>query len=222
MHIVDFGYYWEQAKQVITAMLVIWALWIIGRSLARLPKIIEALKQFNDLRKPIWDLRTSVETLLNMDIRTQLDDLKASVEAAQQKLNEIQRQATDEGVEDLPIAALPLPLPTTSNDQDRWEQIRTIWANGRDRLEAAVKAIPDGRVRRKYETIARYNYDPIIRQLVADGAISQEAAHASQNMNDNFLALRRRKQPVSEDMLNRFKDWQAEIERQLPSVKESV
>jgi hypothetical protein len=211
MQIGNFGPYWSEVKEIVTILVLIWALWLIGRALARLPKIVEALVKFNELRTPIWDLRSSLETLSKLDIKPQLDDLKASLEAAQNKLNEMQRRAIDEREIDAPVAALPV------SEQNRWEDIRKLWEEARDQIESKIKTI-DGRKQRKYENITRYSYAPIINQLADDGVIDEETANAARRMNQSFLALRKNRD-VSEDNLDSFRQWKSIIDRVLPPAR---
>ena len=179
-----------------------------------LRRLVEVLKRKRTRVTVISTLKTS-PPMVTDQLRREADQFLELAELAP-ILRLSPSKTADVGVEVSPVST----LPTATDDQDRWEQIRSIWANARDRLEAAIKAIPDGRVRRKYESIARYSYAPIIEQLVADGAIGQETADAARSMNDSFLSLRTKKQSVSADTLTCFKTWKTDIDRQLPPVKQ--
>src|SRR5690606_31748661 len=87
-----------------------------------------------------------------------------------------------------------------------WEQLRERWSEVRDRIEQAVNDL-DGRVRRKYASIPRYSYAPVIRQLRDDTAISARAADALLSMNEQFLALRPRPANATAMTVNQFQNW---------------
>lgn len=70
-----------------------------------------------------------------------------------------------------------------------WENIRSKWADARERLEIMIEQL-DGRVRRKYGKISRYNYEDIIRQLQNDKSLTTGAANALSDMNRRFFSLR--------------------------------
>jgi hypothetical protein len=203
----DLKAFLADAKEIVTLLTFISALIVVGWALFRLPRILEALKHFNELRTPIWDLRSAVESLKSDDLKGQLDDLKKSVEAAQKQLSGYQRQTADERAE------AAVPNPGASPIEDKWDDIRDIWAVARDKLEKIIERIPDGRVKRKYDGIARYNYTDVNNTLRDDGLITEEAAVASQKMNDTFLKYRRRSSPVTKDVLENFKQWQKEFDR---------
>jgi hypothetical protein len=206
---------WETAREIVTFAVLLWALVIVGWALFRLPKIVEALRHFGELRTPIWDLRTSVQSLMSMDIKGQLTELQESVEAAQAQLKEMQRQSVDERTEPLVVPDQPLD----SQSSDDWEAIRIIWGDARDRLEAIITRIRDGRIKRKYDGIARYNYKDVIRTLYDDQLINVETRNISQQMNDTFLLYRRRTRPVTPEIVQQFKKWKADFDRNTPLPK---
>jgi len=206
----DINFFWSHAREALTLMAILWALVVISWALFRLPKIIEALRHFNDLRTPIWDLRTSVQALLAADLKGQLADLASSVEAAQKQLAELQRHSADERA--LPAVADQSQSPLVS--QDKWEEMRTIWTEVREKLEQLIDDIPDGRVRRKYDGISRYSYADISKTLLKDGFIDNSTSKAIERMNETFLSSRRRARPITNDDLQSFKELKSEFDRQ--------
>ncbi len=194
-----------------TLLAILWALIVLSWALFRLPRIIEALRHFDQLRTPIWDLRTAVQSLSDADWKGQLADLMQSIEAAQKQLAEMQRHAADER----PAPTANRQAQETSLTEDKWEDIRRIWTEAREALEKIIDNISDGRTRRRYNGITRYSYAEIAKTLRHDGLISEEAAEAVQRMNETFLIYRRRSRPVTQEILQQFKNWKEDLDRHI-------
>jgi len=96
-----------------------------------------------------------------------------------------------------------------------WEQLRDRWARVRDRIEQKIEDL-DGRVRRKYENIPRYNYENVIKQLNADRALGEDATLALLGMNDLFLRLRTNPQRTRKEDLQEFERRFSAASRELP------
>lgn len=209
----------SNAGDVISKCLFAASLLIAGYALYKLKTIVEVVSKLNDSKSSISELRQSVQTLSDIDISKQLADLKESVEAAQKQLLEMQRHSVDERpiVTDA-IIAPPIEV-NMLQEENSWLKIREIWGVSRDYLEKAISTrITDGRRRRKYETMTRYNYAEIIDLLLQDGAISNSAADAAQNMNRKFLALRSRKRPAERSELDEFIEWKNKL-TEVTSIK---
>ncbi len=74
------------AGEVLSVVAILWVLILVTWILLRLPKIIEALKQLNDLRDLISHLHEAVQRLLALDVKQKLDELKEGVVSAQKQL----------------------------------------------------------------------------------------------------------------------------------------
>jgi hypothetical protein len=147
------------------------------------------------MRQTVSDLKVLVPTIT--------DRLKA----LQGQVVAIQRNTSDE--------ALPVSTPTTSanaSSDDDWESIKKWWSDARDHLEAIIDN-EDGRRTRKYEDMTRYDYTPIIDNLLSDEFIDLAAAKNARAMNEEFLSLRNRKRPITDEVKGNFKKWKSDFDR---------
>jgi hypothetical protein len=92
----------------------------------------------------------------------------------------------------------PLP-PAADADPENWERIRELWRQARMRIELKVEAIADRLERRRYNSLSRYTYEGMVKELHKDNLISAEAAEALKAMNDAFLRLRRAHAATAEE-----------------------
>lgn len=93
------------------------------------------------------------------------------------------------------------PAETSEAEVERWEKIRALWQELRDRMEYAIDTkIDDGRKLRKYSRLTRYTYASIIQHLRHDLQLSGDAYRALDGMNEKFLSLRRSRAPTAADV----------------------
>ena len=174
----------------------------------RLPMIARLLKEFQTSSGPIWDMRRTVEDMKQL-VPTITDRLKA----LQSQVVEIQRNSAD----DLQLAS---STASEAPPTDDWEVIKKMWKGARDRLEQVIDSA-DGRRTRKYEAMPRYDYTQVIDNLVEDGYINQTIADDARFMNDEFLSLRNRKRPITEETKKEFGEHKARFDREIEKFKPS-
>ncbi len=129
--------------------------------------------------------------------RGRLKDLVYQLRTLRQEVRAVQTE-----VESSPTSA-GVPPGNDAGSVDAWDQIRNTWTNVRDRIERKIEQL-DGRVRRKYENIARYNYANVIQQLHKDEELGEGARDALVKMNDLFLKFRRNPRRATKEEAERF------------------
>jgi hypothetical protein len=148
----------------------------------------------------LWALRRS-----RLKLKTVVDDLG-------RRLN--QRIADVQEAVDQPS----LPAPANA-DPESWEHVRDLWRKARMRIEQKVEAITDRPERRKYDSLSRYTYDGMLKQLRKDNLISAGAADALETMNESFLSLRRSRAATAEKA-NAFAKLYEKASPELPELRE--
>jgi hypothetical protein len=128
----------------------------------------------------LWALKGS-----RLKLKAVVDELG---EKLKQRIDAVQ-EAVDQPPTQAPVGA----------DPDSWDRIRELWRDARMRIELRVEAISDRLERRKYNSLSRYTYDGMVRELRKDNLISAEAADALTTMNERFLSLRRARAATAED-----------------------
>ena len=141
--------------------------------------------------KPILKLKSGVMLLIEggmfavilfalrrsrLKLQTVVDDLGEKLEKRFEDVREVVDQ--------------PLKKAPEGADPDSWERIRELWRKARMRIEQMVEAISDRLEKRRYNSLSRYTYDGMVRELYKDNLISADAASALMDMNEKFLALR--------------------------------
>lgn len=118
----------------------------------------------------------------------------------------------------LGAAAEAAPAETPQAQVDRWEKIRGLWQELRDRMEHAIDTrIDDGRKLRKYSRLTRHTYAPIIQLLRRDIPLSGDAARALDSMNEKFLSLRRSRSPSAAEV-QEFETQYSIASQELPTL----
>jgi hypothetical protein len=172
----------------------------------RLPKIIELVQAFGQNKGQIWDLRNTVQ-----EMKEFVPDITEKLQALQTQVVAIQRDTADSLIQSQSVES-------SSASDDDWESIKKMWTDARDRLEKIIEQA-DGRRARKYEKLARYNYTDVIKNLLADGFIDISIAVDARYMNDEFLLLRNRQRPISQDIKNRFAKRKKRFDDELGRLK---
>jgi hypothetical protein len=141
--------------------------------------------------KPILELKTAVMLLIEgvmfalilvalkrsrLKLQAVVDDLGKKLERRFEDVREVVDQ--------------PLTKAPDGADAASWERIRELWKKARMRIELMVEAISDRLEKRKYNSLSRYTYDGMVKELSKDGLLSGEAAESLSKMNQKFLALR--------------------------------
>lgn len=85
-----------------------------------------------------------------------------------------------------------------------WEDVRRVWADIQETIEAAARAEPDGRRRAKYARQDRRSYDGIINVMEADNNLTAESAAAAREALQLRNRLRRRNQEPTGEELQRL------------------
>jgi hypothetical protein len=215
MSFPEVSFLWNNRQLLAILAAILLALIVIGWVLFRLQRLSTALKQINDLRDPVLDLRRALDALLGVDLKEQLAELREGTESVRKQLAELQRRDADERA----LPAVAVETQGFSPSADKWEDIRTIWTEVRDRLEQVIYTIPDHRLRRKYAGLTRYSYADINNALRNDGLITNKASEAVEGMNDIFLACRHRSRPVTRGDLEKFKQLKELFNSQISRIR---
>jgi hypothetical protein len=191
----------------------------------RLGRIIELVKAITDGRSRIWDLRDTVHSLQSTvedmksarsDIASVLNDFReadiaGAVRALQSQVADIQRVSTDDSV-----------LASQSNEDPsaraKWEEIKNIWSEARDKLEKIIDD-QDGRRTRKYGRMSRRDYTTIINTLQIDGLIDKTIAGDATYMNNTYLSFRNQRNPITEEVKREFNQRKRNFDRAIANFK---
>ena len=95
-----------------------------------------------------------------------------------------------------------------------WNELRQLWSDTRSQIEATVEAL-DGRVRRKYARLKRYNYKAIIDQLAQDGGIDEDTRKHLIDMNDTFFSYRSNPSRVDARVLGQYQQLRHFVKEKL-------
>lgn len=193
----------------ITSLVAAWAIF-------RIPRIVKALDKFIEARADIRDLRSAIFELSKLNIKDDMVSLTELLQAQIKQINELQRMAADEpqAAPQQAQAAATVTQDSSTSDNN-FELIRDHWSRTRDKIESIVESITDGRTRRKYNTLARYDYTEIIKKLKDDGMITTKAAAAANMMNKAYLSLRGRKRPITQANVDLFAGSASDFENEL-------
>ena len=181
-------FFYETIKEIFAILIpFLFALSILW-ALIRLERVIEAFRQYKNCSDSLPQLLESVDKLreIQPELQKLLGALRDSAELAhdrQQVLAQtLQQMSTSEKAEPAKVKVVD-PLA-------KWETIRNIWENVRQEIEKIIDNLSDGRRKRKYDNMDRYNYKDIINTLENDKALISSKALAARNMNSIFHSWR--------------------------------
>jgi hypothetical protein len=222
-----FSKYWAgplvNAAIVLIAILLLYPL-IWRLTIKQLTAAISAIETAKELPATIDRLNDASAQLIKVnqeltslkEVLVNIDSINDSLEVANRRLADLQRAAD---LQRVAVAEEPAPLPDKNgaallkrSDVENWETVGMIWREVKDRVEAMIDRIPDGRVRRKYNTITRYQYAEVASFLRSDGLLTQAQANALMEMDGNFRSIRNRRTEVTQNVLDQFVRWQKTFE----------
>jgi outer membrane murein-binding lipoprotein Lpp len=154
---------------------------------------------------------------LGRTLRAIVDDLKVQVNDLREQVSDL-GEKLERGISDVQEAveqAAPAPA-----DSESWERIQELWREARTRIELKVEAVSDRVRRQRYNSLSRYTYDGMVKQLQDDNLISADAADALKEMNERVLSLRRSRAATAEDA-KQFDQLYARASKELPALRKA-
>jgi len=197
---------------VLLALLLLYpVIWKV--SVRQLREAIEALRAAKHLPETIAELTAASARLqeVNRDIaglRDTLGDLDAinqQLEIANRQISDLQKLSEERSPE--VIVEVEPQADGHFEEADNWDAVSQLWFDVKDCVERQIEGIPDGRIRRKYNSIPRYTYDEITELLQRDGILPARTALAINEMDSAFRSLRNRKTPVTPERVAAFRAW---------------
>jgi hypothetical protein len=210
--------------------------------LARLRTILQVITAFNNGRGPLWDLRSSVNELKDLEpklqcaigqvssLTDQMADLQDRVEALRVQLSALQVETISQRTGDVdpvdtpPEPATPRVAPTPGAPDDaaagerNWEQLREYWRRNSRRLEFIIEQISDGRVKGAFDRLPRTNYVRIIHKLQGQGRISAAAAEASKSLITEFNRYRPRNRSIPDEVIEPLSVLDRQLDQELVPI----
>jgi hypothetical protein len=203
---------WNDTKFLIAAALAIAALAAVFKVLRRLPEIRETMREFNEGRGRLWDLRQMIYDIREFKpVMEEMKDvlphiqrmsgeirlLQTQLEVTLAKVGELQAELSSErSIETDAAAVAAAGSIAGENFEENWEQLREFWRRNTKRIEYVIGRIPNKRIRLSYDAMSRRNYKEIINKLEAAGYLGPAAATASRKLIDIFNAFRPQNRPV--------------------------
>jgi hypothetical protein len=195
-----------------------WALFVAAM---RMDTIFHIVRGFNEARSPISQLHTSVEGIKSTlrEVTTTVDGVKESArdfdrnmgvlrefndrfKALSDQVIELQEEAVSQRTGAIgPLPAETLDEANVIDDEQNWEELRTIWKSNNQRLGTIIKDKLVGAKQRKYDNYPRTNYPAIIDRLFQDGALSETARDKSKDLHKMFMSYKPRNRPVTDEVV---------------------
>ncbi len=210
--------------------------------LLRLRTIQRVITEFNKGRGPLWNMRSTVEELSELEpklrdtieqvgaLTSQMADLKDSVEALKVQLAALQIETISQRTGDVePAGTHAEHIADQSNtgtaevdteaEERNWELLREYWRRNTRRLEYVIDHIADGRVRRSFERLPRTNYPRIIHKLQGQDRISAGVADASKRLIDEFNRYRPRNRSIPDEVVEALSVLDEMLEKELVPIE---
>lgn len=210
--------------------------------LLRLRTIQRVITEFNKGRGPLWNMRSTVEELSELEpklrdtieqvgtLTAQMADLKDSVEALKVQLAALQIETISQRTGDAePASTHAEPIADESHtgtaesdteaEERNWELLREYWRRNTRRLEYVIDHIADGRVRRSFERLPRTNYPRIIHKLQGQDRITAGVADASKRLIDEFNRYRPRNRSIPDEVVEGLSVLDEMLEKELVAIE---
>lgn len=193
---------WKETRDFVSTVAFFLAASAAFIGVVRINKIWLALQEFRKSKSDLTGLLEAVQELENLipKLRLAKDDLGEDV-------------ADLKRVQALPSAAAPQSEEDRA-EEERWQAVRGIWREVRDKLEEIVQGL-DGRKRRPYNEIPRRNYGELIEKLRDSQFLSPPRAQVAKKLNDRFHQVKSRQTPVTPDDERNFRQWRREFDESL-------
>lgn len=210
---------WADIRSVAELALYYLTVIAILGCLMRLNAIGRILRDFREARGPLWELKTTVSDLKDLEPAIQL--LGDKVEAARKQVVELQaeristRSDTNEAEGIDQADETEAPAPAEPGADRNWLQLREYWQRNRKRVEYIIDQIEDGRTKLAYDRLPRTNYRRILNKLQGQRFITAAAANASRELNDLFNKYRPRNQTIPDEVIGSLQVLDRQLDQEL-------
>lgn len=234
------GIQWAEVKAWLDLALWYGLLVTAFLCLVRLKVIRSVISEFNRGKGPLWNMRTAVEELKDLEpklretigqvgaLTAQMADLTERVEGLKVQLAALQVETISQRTSEVdpppsqdsasPLAAAPAPERDEEVEERNWEMLRDYWRRNTRRLEFIIDQIPDGRVRGAFDRLPRTNYVRIIHKLQGQGRISAAAAEASKQLIDEFNQYRPRNRSIPDEVVDGLSVLDSMLDKELVPI----
>lgn len=220
---------WAEARSIAELVLYYLTVLAVIGCLLRLGTIGRMLRDFRDMRGPLWDLQNTVTKLKELEpeikeLGKQVTLLSEKVEIARAQVAELQvesisNRSDSEDVEELDESRAPEDAVAAEAPQNRnWILLREYWQRNRKRIEFVIESIPDGRTKLSYDRLPRTNYTRIINKLQGQDRISAAAANASRELNDLFNKHRPRNRSIPDEVVGPLRVLDEQLDSEIVSI----
>ena len=212
--------YW--ASPISNAVMVLAGIFILRPiikkiAIEQLSAAINAMNEAKNLPNHIAGLVKASEELrgVNRELISlnekigQFDLITEQLVGVNRRIDDLQK-ITEERPPEGPVEATGQKEEVTV-DVDSWDTAAELWFAAKEYVEEIIENIPDGRMRRPFNSIQRYRYDEITKRLVGGGFITREKADAINAMDEAFRSIRNRKRSVTPEMVAQFRAWRDAI-----------
>jgi hypothetical protein len=223
------GLPWSEVRSLLELTLYFLAIAAILGCLVRLGTIRSIIQDFREARGPLWDLRTTVTDLKELEpvlrlLTEQVALVDEKVEAARKQVAELQVDSISNRTDASEDASNEFRLNHETRtaqqvtEDDNWLALRDFWRRNTQRLEYVIDQISDGRTKVAYDRLPRTNYDRIINRLQGQKFISAAAANASRSLNELFYKFRPRNRAVPDEVIGSLKVLDQSLDRELVPI----
>ncbi|KAB2942542.1 MAG: hypothetical protein K8F92_02505 [Hyphomicrobium sp.] len=221
---------WAEIRSLFELLLYFLAIVAVLGCLMRLGMIRKIIREFQDARSPIWDMRGVVRDLRELEpvmraLSERVSLMDEKVEAVRMQAAELQVESISTRTDGLDgVAALGLTpeiaqgfVPPRPADEDpNWLALRDLWRRNTQRLEYVIEhRITDGRTRIAYDRLPRTNYERIINKLQGQKFVSAASADASRFLNDTFNKYRPRNRKVPDEVIGGLRTLDQQLDAEL-------
>ncbi len=202
---------------------------VIGM-LVKLKTIREIIREFNEARGPIWDLRQTINQLTDLkpviqQVGEQMALLDAKIESARKQVAELQLQSVSGRTDDAELSPQSPLSPNLNGSASamvdgNWEKLRDRWRRNTQRLEYIIEKIEDGRSRIAYDRISRTNYRLVIDKLEEATLITRAAANASRELVELSIPTDRKNRKVPDSVIGAVELLDRQLESEIVNISE--
>ena len=222
---------WTEARSVAELVLYYLTVLAVLGCLLRLGAIGRMLRDFREMRGPLWDLQNTVAQLKELEpeiksLGKQVTLLSEKVESARVQVAELQvesisNRSDGEDVEELDDTRAPEEAAAAEAPENRnWLLLREYWQRNRKRIEYVIEHIPDGRTKLAFDRLPRTNYTRIINKLQGQDRLTAAAANASRELNAVFNTHRPRNRSIPDEVVGPLRVLDEQLERELVSIEQ--
>jgi hypothetical protein len=131
-----------------------------------------------------------------------LKEFNERFKALSDQVIELQEEAVSQRTGAIgPLPAGNLDAAKAIDDEQNWEELRTIWKSSNQRLGSIIRDKLVGAKQRKYDNYPRTNYPAIMDRLFQDGVLSETARDKSKDLHRMFMSYKPRNRPVTDEVV---------------------